>query len=91
MQSIRELLPCLNTKKCAGEKHYLFDSPHTGKDEAIFLLSEYKKKRNADKKEANSKILGNNRATSDNRDGQTACITAENPPASRSRYWQTQD
>jgi hypothetical protein len=42
------------------------------------LLSEYKKKRNADKKKANFKALGNNRATSENRDGQTAYLTAEN-------------
>jgi hypothetical protein len=39
-QSAKEPPPCLNTKKCAGEKHYLSDSPHTGKDEAIVLLSE---------------------------------------------------
>jgi hypothetical protein len=37
--SAREPPPCLNTKKSAGEKHYLFDCPHTGKDEAIVLLS----------------------------------------------------
>jgi hypothetical protein len=34
--------PSINTKKCAGEKHYLSDCLHTGKDEAIVLLSEYK-------------------------------------------------
>jgi hypothetical protein len=44
----------------------------------MVLLSEYKKKRDADKKEANFKTLGNNGATSDNRDGQTAYLTAEN-------------
>jgi hypothetical protein len=49
-QSDREPPPCLNTKKCLGEKHYLSDCPHTEKDEAIVLLSEYKKKRDADKK-----------------------------------------
>jgi hypothetical protein len=52
-QSSREPPPCLNTKKCAGEKHYLSDCLHTGKDEAMTLLSEYKKKRDADKKMAN--------------------------------------
>jgi hypothetical protein len=41
-------------------------------------LSEYKKKRNSDKKKANFKTLGNNGATADNRDGQTAYLTAEN-------------
>jgi hypothetical protein len=30
-QSAREPPPCLNTKKSAGEKHYLYDCPHTGK------------------------------------------------------------
>jgi hypothetical protein len=50
----------------------LSDCPHTGKDEAMALLSEYKKKRDADKKKANFKTLGNNGATSENRDGQTA-------------------
>jgi hypothetical protein len=74
----REPPPCLNTKKCAGEKHFLSDCPHTGKDEALVLLSEYKKTRDADKKNANFKILGNNRATTENRDGQTAYLTAEN-------------
>jgi hypothetical protein len=48
-QSAREPPPCLNTKKCAGEKHYLPGCPHTGNDEAIVLLSEYKKKKDADK------------------------------------------
>jgi hypothetical protein len=43
-QSAREPPPCLNTKKCAGEKHYLSDCPRTGKDEAMALLSEYKTK-----------------------------------------------
>jgi hypothetical protein len=42
------------------------------------LMSEYKKKRNADKKKASFKTLGNNGATSENRDGQTAYLMAEN-------------
>jgi hypothetical protein len=70
--------PCLNTRKCAGENHYLSDCTRTGKDEAMALLSEYKKKRDADKKKANFKTLGNNGATSDNKGGQTAYLTAEN-------------
>jgi hypothetical protein len=78
MQSVRETPPCLNTKKCAGERHYLSDCPHTEKDEATALLSENKKKRDADKKKANFKTLGNNGATSENRDGQIAYLTAEN-------------
>jgi hypothetical protein len=77
-QSAREPPPCLNTNKCAGEKHYLSDCSHIGKDEAMVLLSEDKKKRDADKKKANFKTLGNNRATDDNRYGQTAYLTAEN-------------
>jgi hypothetical protein len=77
-QPAREPPPCLNTKKCAGEKHYLSDCPHTGNDEAIVLLSEYKIKRDADKKKASFKTLGNNGAISDNRDGHTAYLTAEN-------------
>jgi hypothetical protein len=75
--SARKPPPSLNTK-CAGEKHYLFDCPHTGKDKTIVLLSEYKKKKDADKKKANFKTLVNNRETADNRDGQTAYLTAEN-------------
>jgi hypothetical protein len=77
-QSAREPPPCFNTKKCAGEEHYLSDCPHTRKDKAIVLLSEYKKKRDADKKKANFTTLGNNGATSENRDGQTAYLMAEN-------------
>jgi hypothetical protein len=77
-QSAREPPPCLNTKKCAGEKHNLSDCLHTGKDEAMALLSEYKKKRDADKKMANFKSFGNNRAPTENRDAQTAYLTAEN-------------
>jgi hypothetical protein len=42
------------------------------------LLSEHKKKRDADKKKANFMTLGNNGATSEIRDGQTAYLTAEN-------------
>jgi hypothetical protein len=70
-QSAREPPPCLNTKKCAGEKHYLSDCPHTWKNDDIVLLSEHKKKENF-------KTLSNNGATADNRDGQTAYLTAEN-------------
>jgi hypothetical protein len=77
-QSAREPPSCLNTKECADGKHYLSDCPHTGKDEAIVLLSEYKKKRDADMKKANFKTLGNNEAKADNRDGQTTYLTAEN-------------
>jgi hypothetical protein len=65
-------------KKCAGEKHYLSDCPYTGKYQAIVLLSEYKRKRDADKKKANFKTLGNNGATADNRDAEAAYLTAEN-------------
>jgi hypothetical protein len=68
MQSAQEPPPCLNTKECAGDKHYLSDCPQTGKDEAITLLSEYKKKRDADKKTANFKTLGTTER-GDNRDG----------------------
>jgi hypothetical protein len=77
-QSAREPPPCLNTKKCAAEKHYLSDCSHTGKDESMVLLSEYKKEGIAEKKKAKFKTLGNNGATSDNRDGQTAYLAAEN-------------
>jgi hypothetical protein len=42
------------------------------------LLSKYKKKRDADKKKANLKTLGNNGATADSRYGQTAYLTAVN-------------
>jgi hypothetical protein len=77
-QSAREPPPCLNTKKCAGEKHHLYDCPHTVKDEAMVLLSAYKKKRDAAKKKANFETLSNNGATSENRDGQTAYIIADN-------------
>jgi hypothetical protein len=74
----REPPPCIKTNKCAGEKGYLFDCPHTSTVEAIVILTEYRKKREADKKKANFKTLGNNRATSEIRDGQTAYLTAEN-------------
>jgi hypothetical protein len=42
------------------------------------LLSDFKKKIYADKKRANFKTLGNNGATPDNRNGQTAYLTAKN-------------
>jgi hypothetical protein len=77
-KSAREPPPCLNTKKFAGENHYLSNCPHTGKDEAIVLFSEYNKKRDTDKKTANFKTLSNNRSTTENRDVQTAYLTAEN-------------
>jgi hypothetical protein len=77
-QSAREPPPCLNAKKCAGERHYLSDCPHTGKDEAMVLLSEYKKKRDADKKKVTFKSLGNDRAMADNRYSRTAYLTSEN-------------
>jgi hypothetical protein len=77
-QSTREPPPCINTKKSAGERHYLSDCHHSSKDEAIVLLSEYKKKRDADKKKANLKTLASNGAMADNRKGQNAYLTAEN-------------
>jgi hypothetical protein len=77
-QSAMEPPPFLNTKMCAGEKHYLFDCPHTGMHKAIVFLSDYKTMRDADKKKANFKTLGNNGEMADNRDGQTAYLTAEN-------------
>jgi hypothetical protein len=40
-------------------------------------LSEYENKRDDDKEKANFKALDNNRATTDNRDGQTAYLTAD--------------
>jgi hypothetical protein len=76
-QSAREPPPCLSTRQCAGEKHYLSYCPHAGRDEAIVLLLEHKKKRDADKKKVNFKILGNNRATTENIDDQTAYLTPE--------------
>jgi hypothetical protein len=88
-QSTREPPPCLNTKKCAGEKHYLSDCPHTGKDEDMVLLSEYKKKRDADKKKANFKnwaTTGRRRKTEMARPR----ISRQSISESRSRYWQTQ-
>jgi hypothetical protein len=77
-QSARESPPCLNTKKCVGEKQYLSDCPHTERDEAIVLSSEYKDKRDADKKKENLKTLGNNRASADIKYAQIAYLTAEN-------------
>jgi hypothetical protein len=47
-------------------------------DEAIVILAEYKEKRDADKKKAILKILGRSREMAENRDGQTAYLTAEN-------------
>jgi hypothetical protein len=38
-------------------------------DEAIYMLAEYKNKRDADKKKANFKTTGRNRAMPNNRDG----------------------
>jgi hypothetical protein len=40
----------------------------------MVLLSEYKEKRDADKNKANFKTLGNNGATSESREGQTAYL-----------------
>jgi hypothetical protein len=58
--------------------HYVSDCHHTGKEEAIVLLSQYKKKRDVDKKKENFRTLRNNRATADNINGQNAYLTAEN-------------
>jgi hypothetical protein len=57
MQSALEPPLCLNTEMCPGERHYLSECPHTGKDEIIVLLSEYKNKRDADRKKANFKTF----------------------------------
>jgi hypothetical protein len=52
-QSAREPPQCFKTKKCAGEKHFLSDCPHTVKDEAIVLFSAHKKKKDVDEKKEN--------------------------------------
>jgi hypothetical protein len=48
--------PCLNTKKCAGEKHYLSDCPHTGNDKAIVPLSKNKKREMPTRRSRTSKL-----------------------------------
>jgi hypothetical protein len=85
-QSAQEQPPYLNTKKCAVEKDYLSDCPHNSMDKDIVLLFEYKKKRDADKKKASFKTLGINGATSENRDGQTAYLAAQNLGV-KVRFW----
>jgi hypothetical protein len=55
----------------------------------VIRLSEYKKKRDVDKRKANFKTLGNNGAISDNRGGQTAYLAAENLGV-KVTDWQTQ-
>jgi hypothetical protein len=64
-QSAREPPACLNTTKCACEKNFLSDFLLTEKDKAIVPFVEYKKKRDAVKKQASLKIFGNNGATAD--------------------------
>jgi hypothetical protein len=87
-QSAREPPPCLNTKKCAGERHYLFDYPHTEKDEAIVLLSEYKKREMPTRRRQNSKLWA---TTEQRRTTEKARprISRQRISESRSRYWQT--
>jgi hypothetical protein len=87
-QSAREPPPCLNTKNCSGQKHYLSNCPHTGQDEAIFLLSEYKKKKDAGIKKANFKLW----ETKERRwttEMARPRISRRRISKSRSRYWQT--
>jgi hypothetical protein len=76
--STREPPSCLNTTNYAGINYYLSVYPHTSKDKATFMLAEYKKRRDDDKNMANLKSLGRNGAMAENRDGQTAYLTAEN-------------
>jgi hypothetical protein len=88
-QSAREPPPCLNTMKCAGEKHYLSDSHHTGNDEAIVLSSEYMKKRDAARTKKTSKLW----ATTERRRTTEMArprISRRRISGPRSQYWQTQ-
>jgi hypothetical protein len=76
-------------KKCAGEKYYLSDCLYTSKDEAIFLLSEYEKKIDADRKK---ETIFKKRATTDQRlttDMASPHISRRRISESRSRHWQT--
>jgi hypothetical protein len=75
-QSAREPPSCLNTKNCDGEKHFFLTVPTLKNTRLLSSLSDYTKKRDADKKMANLKTLGYNRAKADNRDGQTSYIAA---------------
>jgi hypothetical protein len=77
-KSTREPPPCVSIEKCKGEKHYLYDYPRTSKDEAIVMLAEHKKKRDANKKKAILQYLERSGAIADNRDGQTAFLKAKN-------------
>jgi hypothetical protein len=87
-QSAREPPPCLNTNKCAGEKHYLSYCPHTRKDEAMALLSEYMTKRDADKKKATLRLWT---TTERRRKTEVARprISRQRISESRSWYWRT--
>jgi hypothetical protein len=61
---------------CGREPLFVRLSPRSN-DEAIVLLTEYKKKKYADKEDGEFKTLGNNRATAYNKDGHTAYLTAK--------------
>jgi hypothetical protein len=89
-QSAREPPPCLNAKKCAGERHYLSDFPHTEKDEDIVPLSEYKKKRGMPTRRRRTLRLW---ATMERRRKPEVArprISRQRISESMSQYWQTQ-
>jgi hypothetical protein len=88
-QSVREPPPCLNTKKCAGEKHYLSDCPHSGKDDTMYLLSSTRKRGMPTKRRRTLRLW---EKTERRRTTEMARprISRQRISESRSRYWRTQ-
>jgi hypothetical protein len=89
-QSARDPPPCLNTKKCAGEKNYLSDCLHTGRDESIGLLSEHQKKREMPTRRRQTLRLWATTELRMTTEMARPRISRRRISGSRSRYWQTQ-
>jgi hypothetical protein len=88
-QSAREPPPCLNTKKSAGEKHYLSDCLHTGKDEAWSCCPSTRKRGMLTRRRPTLRLW----ATTERRRKPEVArprFSRRRNLESRSRYWQTQ-
>jgi hypothetical protein len=88
-QSAREPPPFLNTKKCAGEKHYLSDCPHTERTKIFSCFQSTRKRGMPTRRRQTSKLS----ATTERRRTTEMArprISRQRILESRSQYWQTQ-
>jgi hypothetical protein len=88
-KSAREPPPCLNTKKCAGEKHYLFDCPHSERTKLLSCYPSTRRREMPTRRMRTSKLWAKTERRMTTEMARPR-ISPRRISELRSRYWQTQ-